>query len=307
MWPARRQTERTSSKSTSCILQHEEHFLSRCPLPGLFWEQACMYFKHLEQVTSPRVACALVPIPTVKLSSVTLAERKQPLKKSSFSTDSKSKSAAMRREQTIRHESETRPPRAAHRNHRRRPAEAASGKTMACCRGTEPGRRRCCCNSGRFFRSGAASIVRVNVKELPTVGDVLSLWSNWLWPEFSENATALAACSQHVAAVHCCAVENLTGPSEICDWGFAQSPTRFFLTSLKHFLLVLLPDVMDAKIWGSLFFFLSDVPGWTEPMNNVVCICLRLMSANPPGCLTEVTSAAIKGVKHSLNANHPTE
>lgn len=82
MWPARRQTERTTSKSTSCILQHEEHFLSWCPLPGLFWEQACMYFKHLEQVTSPRVACALVPIPTVKLSSVTLADRQQPLKKS---------------------------------------------------------------------------------------------------------------------------------------------------------------------------------------------------------------------------------
>lgn len=48
-------------------------------------------------------------------------------------------------------------------------------KTMACCRGTEPGRCCCCCNSGRFFRSGAASIVRVNVKELPAVGDVLSL------------------------------------------------------------------------------------------------------------------------------------
>lgn len=55
------------------------------------------------------------------------------------------------------------------------------------------------------------------------------------------------------------------------------------------------------------FFFLSDVPGWTEPMNNVVCICLCLMSAKPPGCLTEVISAAIKGVKHSLNANHPIE
>lgn len=126
-----------------------------------------MYFKHLEQVTSPRVACALVPIPTVKLSSVTLAERQQPLKKLSFSTDSKSKSAAMRREQTIRHESETRPPRAAHRNHRRRPAEAASGKTMAFCKGTEPGCCRRCCYSGHFFRSGAASIVRVNVKYFP--------------------------------------------------------------------------------------------------------------------------------------------
>lgn len=51
--------------------------------------------------------------------------------------------------------------------------------------------------------------------------------------------------------------------------------------------------------YEEVFFFLSDVPGCTEPMNNVVCICLVFNVCKPTWMfLTEAIRAAIKGVKH---------
>lgn len=135
------------------------------------------------------------------------------------------------------------------KNHRRRPTAAVKWQNNGCCKGNEQWH---CCYSGSSFRSGDITIV--TIKEVSTVRDMFSLWSDWLCQESSKNAAVLTAWCRCVAALWGCAVINLIVWNMRMIW--------FFLPSFKHFLQLLLPDrnIVDIKIWKKLFP-LSDVPG----------------------------------------------